>query len=306
MSNAATLIILTALMMPIDAVAASPASEVTAVQAADAVTNLVVDVDASVPNANTVHRRVEASAREALARAKAPRTAEDRVLVHVTGEQYEYSVRVAAVRGDVTLEERTDSCECNTSELSERVSTEVTRVAARFTQMTDEPSPAPSVEQVTPPTAMEPTKPVEPKAQLREPVLLPAEPQPSTRVSAMPEPRGRTSEPAIVPHDARRMRIAGIATLITGSALLLVGAGMMAAGSTELLNRWRHYERDWRPLGFTLGGVGFAGVGIGGSLMLFEEIRCRRRPDSCASNRRYAKRIDPSLAKRASPWARTK
>lgn len=290
MKCTAILLILATSTFSFDAAAASPTSdEATITQAS---VELAIEVDPTVPNASNVSRRLNSSGRSALTGVESSYEVGDRVLVNVTGEQYDYRIRVAAVRRDVALEELTDTCECNTSELTERVSVAITRVAARFSQIQDEASPTASVEPVTPPKATEPTKPAESKAQPREPVLLPAKPQPSTRVSTPPEPLGRTLEPAVARHDARRMRVAGIATLIAGSTLLLAGAGMMAAGSTELVYRWPHYERDWRPLGFTLGGAGLAGIGVGGSLMIFEELRCRRRPDSCTPGRRYATRLD--------------
>lgn len=289
MKHVATLTILTALMMPIDAAAVSPASEAADSPTASAITNPVVTVDASVPNASTVHRRVEASAREALARLKAPLDAGERVLVHVTGEQYEYDIRISAVRSNATLEESTVGCECNTAELSERVSVEVTRVAARFSQPTEEATTTVPVEppHVEPTPQLEPPPPKAPAHRPRTPVVGPTKRPPATVL----EPT-RTREPVNMAREPRRLRVAGVVTLIAGSTLLFTGAGMMAAGSTELLDRWRHYQRDWRPLGFTLGGVGVAGIGVGGSLVLFDELRCRRRPRSCTSGRHYANRID--------------
>lgn len=299
-----SLTVLAVFLLPFDAASAPPPPASTTAPSSDALEELVVDVDPSIPNAATVRRRVEASARSALAGASSPRMSGDRVFVHVTGEQYEYKARFIAVRSSSTIEDFTVPCECNTTELSELMSTEIPRVAARFSETKGLPEvPTQGEPMPVDPTAeTEPPAPTMPAVQPHKPALGLPKDIPATKL----EPVARTPAPVVAVDESRRLRVAGVVSLVAGGALLFAGAGMMAAGSTELLDRWRHYERDWRPLGYAVGGVGLAGIGVGGSLMIFEEIRCRRRPDSCASNRRYAKRIDSSLAKGADAWARTK
>jgi len=244
--------------------------------------NLTVEVDPAVPRANRIRQALEVSGQELLTSVQPYLANGARILVRVSGEQYDYHVQVSVIRQDIDVDERTMSCKCNDTELKESVDAEIIRAVALLTdppEATGEPSTAAVEEVRTQEPAPPPKEP--PLSRIPAPELSPSRSLGTVERAAL--------DPVQRHHTARRTKIAGIATLIAGNALLFAGVGMVGEGVTELHKEWTHYKRDWRPLGFTIGGLGLAGVIVGGSLMVVDEVRCRKRPDSCTSGTRHAK-----------------
>lgn len=251
--------------------AASPASP-----ASDA--TLLIEVDPEVPRAGRIQRDLEAHGHTALASSGTSLSTGDHILVRITGKQYDYHIQVITSRHEVVLDEASSAHECSDTDLNDLVSAEVSRAARLLAEATNtrtvasQPSTTTGQEQ-----SAEPPSPQRAPAPHISPSALgaiePAEPP-------QPPPRDR---------GVRRTKLAGMATFIAGSVLVIVGTGFAVQGSTELLDPVPHFERDWRPLGFALGGAGLGAMAAGGTLMIIDEVRCRRRPDACAPGGRYAR-----------------
>lgn len=251
-----------------------PSPEATTPDSSD---QLTIAVNPTVPRADNIRQALEASGRTLLTSTNRPLAGGDRIIVQVSGEQYDYRIQTLATRHELEVDEETMICKCSDTELNESVDAEISR-AAKLLGDTPVKAEGPS-------TPRKPEQGPVPKLPSRQLVPTPENsPEP-----VGPIPHATAPEPMQQEHTARQTRIASVATLIAGSALLFAGAGMMGAGSSELLDDWPLYERNWRPLGFTLGGLGLAGMAVGGSLLIVDDIRCRRRPDSCTS-RKHAKR----------------
>lgn len=288
MKTTYSIILLTMVLSPTAAAASPPSVSPTEVPDPIPSTGLSIEIDPTVEQADGLERRLQASGLAVLASKASPLAADERILVHVAGDSWDYQVRVAVSRGDVTLHERTLPCKCTTTELTESIDAEIERATVLLAVEADEQS-AP-----TEPSGVGGKVSVVPSGAVPKPPSLVMSPKTVARTNAQPTPADRAGstanpfeiEPATVRDKAWQMRVASMATLLAGSAILVAGMGMLAADSTELIDRVPHYERDWRPLGFALGGVGIAGVSVGGSLLVVSEVRCRRRPDTCPTSRR--------------------
>lgn len=247
---------------------------------------LVIEVDSGVPRADSLRERLKVAGGASLATHGTKLSPEDQVLVHISGDQYAYAVRITlSSRGAVVYDNAVD-CECSTTELNETVKAEIERATEQLAKAVDAPV---ADEQVGAAAEQEQEHPPTPDGASLQRVPPPPRPSVSPTTLGPIEP---ADPPKPAPRDrgARRTKIAGVATLIAGGALLFVGAAMMAEGTTALVDRVPHYERDWRPLGYGLGGAGITGIAVGGTLLIIDEIRCRRQPAACAANGRYARR----------------
>lgn len=259
--------------------AASPSTLPAGEVASNPSAGLRIEVSSTVPRADALRKLMEASGNALLAGLNEPLAADEQVLVQVEGEQYDYRARVSAIRGGVVLYDGEPiACQCSNTELNERVDAEIGQAAeclAEISQTHDEP------------VVTEPQEPVG----ATKPAFVATMQERSDHASPSPAvPEWRPQQP--VRQQTRRLKVAGVATLIAGSAVLLAGTGMLGIQSTELSknNHWPEYERDWRLPGFAIGGAGLAAMIAGGSLMIVDEIRCRRRPASCTSGNRHARR----------------
>lgn len=297
MNSKHSIILLAMALSPASVVASPPSASPTEAPAQ----GLSIEVEPTVEQADRLEQRLAASGRKVLESKASPLAVDERILVHVVGELSDYQVRVVVTRGDVTLDDQTLDCGCTTTELAERIDAEIERATGLLAVEADEDgaSKAPSgggSEVSVVPSGIKPKPPllsVAPSEATSKPPLLVMSPKTLARTNAQPTPGAATGsssrksmETATVRDKAWEKRVASVATLLVGSAFLVAGIGMLGAGSTELVDRVPHYERNWRPLGFALGGVGIAGVSVGGSLLLVSEVRCRRRPDTCPTSRR--------------------
>jgi hypothetical protein len=259
--------------------------------AAVAPVELTVDIDGMVPKSEYLRRRVGSIGRGKLVDVRLPEATEGHVRVLVTGEQYAYQFQVVTTRDGAEIDARATDCPCTNTELFEALDAALTRAATR---LSDTESSPPALFPTEAPVPTEsPDEPVPPPAQRKSPALLIA---PSPVIGAPThlgtiEPADRPVTPPQEPR-ARPMQVAAVATLIAGSAALLVGAGMLATGTrSDLWNR--SIERDWGIPGLVLGSAGLVGVSVGGSLLIIDEARCRKRPERCPPAK---KRTRPSEA----------
>lgn len=285
MKSMLSILALSWVLLPVSAEASPPVST-TEVAVPDS-SGLMIEIGPAVEQGDSLQRRLKAAGLAVLANETSPLAADERIHFLVTGALWDYKVKVSVLRGDVTLEEKPLVCECTTTELTERIEAEIQSAAALLAVGADSGSDA------TPETVTDAKPSVVSLDPTPKPSMLRVSPQTMARTNAHPAPKDAVRSAANrrgSPEPARdkewQMRFAGLGTLLAGSSFLIASVGLLAADSTELIDHIPHYERNWRPLGFVLGGVGIAGVSVGGSLLLVSEVRCRRRPDMCPTSRR--------------------
>lgn len=253
---------------------------------------IVIAVEQSSHNADQVRHWLEDSIQQALRSSDTRLAPEDEILIQVDGVTWDYHFMIVATSHDKLVMARMVKCQCNSDDLSKRVATTVVEAATKIVD--HKPTKSGSSKQ----TLVQPEH--GPASSATQPDVVAPLPAESTKPVMRPE-YAPTSEQLRVQQERQQVeltkehrkmlniRTGGLVALSTGLAFLCAGAGMVVVGDRELKANWPHYQRNWRPPGYTVAAIGISGIAAGTTLLLIYDIRCNRNPSTCKSSPRRFK-----------------
>jgi len=206
------------------------------------VPGVTIEVDRAMQEDQRIRGWVEDQARAVFERRGAPLGPDDEIRLSVSGELFDYGIRIELLQHDMLLDDQPDAivCECGTDEMLERVAEAIDAGADRLAQV----------------------KPMERGV---------GEASPTDVTGPVPLP---------APQRGTERRISGLG--VAGAVLTGIGGGavvggivMMALGPRALPNAIES-ERNWRPPGMATLIAGGAVLAAGVSMVVVDVARCRK------------------------------
>jgi hypothetical protein len=207
---------------------------------------LVVEVDPATLDADPLRARVLDEGTKTLARRPEALGPEDEIRVRVEGQTFDYRIIVELRHRGRALAEQPEpsTCQCSSSELLSAVAAAIDDGAHRLQEA------AAAETQNSTSTAAD-----------RGPTEQAAPAQPTVRVR---------------PERSDRLWVAGVVLTSIGAATSVAGTTMALVGPQPVESHG-FIQRDWRPPGYALIGVGAAMLVGGVTMLVVDELRCRRR-----------------------------